>query len=1059
MPKKRTCEAMNCKCGGMDRREFVKVVGFGAVSALASGLSPMAGPFETSDFERLIPADKKLSPDWIKSLFARGARTIYRGAELEKIGMPVGGICAGQIYLGGDGTLWHWDIFNQHIGTGPDHYAKPMQPASPLDQGFAVRIAAGANTQIRALDRTGFSTISFCGEYPIGSVEYRDDKSPVSVSLEAFSPFIPLNPDDSSLPATIMQFTVKNISGDNVTCELVGWLENAVCLHNGKPGLGTRHNRILRGRSLTILECGVQPPPREDERLISRPDLVFDDFEKPTYEGWTVTGTAFGDGPIEKAKMPAYQGDVRSLGKRLVNSHNTRSGEDVQKGDAHTGTMTSKPFTIERDFINFLIGGGAHKEKTCINLLVDDKVVRTATGRSDNRMGPHSFDVRELAGKSARLQIVDDYSASWGNIGIDQIVFSDRPAAALTALEDQPDFGTMGLALLDSKEGDLVVESAPDGKLPEGLFADGGLASSEAAGKPFGQKLRGALGRKLTLKPGQEATVTFVITWHFPNFELKGVKDKAGRRYANRFQSAAAVAGYVSENFRSLYDQTRLWHDTWYDSTLPYWFLDRTFLNTSILATSTCHWFRNGRFWGWEGVGCCHGTCAHVWHYAHAIARIFPQLERSVRAMADYDVSFDPKTGAIRFRGEFNNVPAADGQAGCILRAYREHQMSADDGFLKRHWPRIKKSLEYLIEQDGNTDGILEGKQHNTLDTDWYGPVAWLSSLYLAALRAGEEMAKEVEDEDFAKRTRAIFEVGSKKIVETLWNGEYFVHKPDPNHPEAMKSANGCEIDQVFGQSWAFQVGLGRIMSEEHVKKALRALWKYNFTPDVGPWRNVNNLGRWYAMPGEGGLIMCTWPKGDKRDAQGKAPDWAYGYFNECMNGFEYQVAGHMIWEGMVQEGLAITRAVHDRYHASRRNPWNEIECGDHYARSMASYGVFLAACGYEYHGSKGHLGFAPRLTPEDFRAAFTTAEGWGTFSQKTEGGKTKVEIALKWGKVRVRTLAFALPENAKPAKVTVMVAGKPVRATHRLDAGRLHISLAADANLEAGQSLAIEIA
>ena len=122
------------------------------------------------------------------------------------------------------------------------------------------------------------------------------------------------------------------------------------------------------------------------------------------------------------------------------------------------------------------------------------------------------------------------------------------------------------------------------------------------------------------------------------------------------------------------------------------------------------------------------------------------------------------------------------------------------------------------------------------------------------------------------------------------------------------------------------------------------------------------------------------------------------------MNGFEYQVAGHMIWEGMVQEGLAITRDVHDRYHASRRNPWNEVECGDHYARSMASYGVFLAACGYRYHGPTGFLAFAPRLTPENFRAAFTTAEGWGTFSQKRQGGKQSIVIHLRWGSLRLRT-------------------------------------------------------
>jgi len=429
-----------------------------------------------------------------------------------------------------------------------------------------------------------------------------------------------------------------------------------------------------------------------------------------------------------------------------------------------------------------------------------------------------------------------------------------------------------------------------------------------------------------------------------------------------------------------------------------------------------------------------------------------------VREMADFGVAFDPDTGAILFRGEFNKAWAADGQAGCILRAYREHRMSATDEFLKRNWPKIKKALEFLIAQDANDDGLLEGKQHNTLDTDWYGPVAWLSSLYLTALRAGEEMANELGDLAFARRARAIFETGRKRLVENLWNGEYFVHKPDPAHPEAMKSANGCEVDQVFGQSWAFQVSLGRIIEEQYARGALKALWKYNFTPDVGPWREVNKLGRWYAMAGEGGLIMCTWPKGDKKDAQGKAPDWAYGYFNECMNGFEYQVAGHMIWEGMVMEGLAIARAIHDRYHASRRNPWNEVECGDHYARSMASYGVFLAACGYEYHGPKGHLGFAPRVTPDHFRAAFTGAEGWGRLTQGRDGRTQHNVVGVSWGRLRLQSLAFQLVGGMKPKSVTVVAVARQIKATHSFDDGRVIVSLGWPITLEAGQSLSVTI-
>ena len=189
--------------------------------------------------------------------------------------------------------------------------------------------------------------------------------------------------------------------------------------------------------------------------------------------------------------------------------------------------------------------------------------------------------------------------------------------------------------------------------------------------------------------------------------------------------------------------------------------------------------------------------------------------------------------------------------------------MCADDGFLRRTWPAIKRATEWLVTKDGDGDGIIEGNQHNTLDTDWYGPVAWLSGLYLAALLAAETMAREMGDAEFARKCRGIFEAGQKNIVARLFEEDYFVNKPDPNHPEAINSGSGCEIDQVFGQSWAFQVGLPRVLPEKETLAALRSLWKYNFTPDVGPYREAYKPGRWYAMPGEGGLLMCTFPRND----------------------------------------------------------------------------------------------------------------------------------------------------------------------------------------------------
>jgi hypothetical protein len=505
----------------------------------------------------------------------------------------------------------------------------------------------------------------------------------------------------------------------------------------------------------------------------------------------------------------------------------------------------------------------------------------------------------------------------------------------------------------------------------------------------------------------------------------------------------------VATHQERLYAQTKLWRDTWYDSTLPYWFLDRTFANASILATSTAFRFANGNFWGWEGVGCCAGTCTHVWHYEQTMGRIFPELDIVLREKTDLNpAAAFHADGSIGYRG--GGGFAIDGQAGIILRCLRDHQVSPDDAFLRRNWGNIKKALEWMIAQDGTGDGIIKKNQHNTLDAEWHGEVAWLSGLYLAALRAGEEMARETGDDGFAVKCREILTAGRRNLVDKLWNGEYFIQVADPQSAKSVGSYDGCEIDQVLGQSWAWQVGLGEVLPREQTRTALKSLWKYNFTPDVGPYRKAYPAGRWYAMAGEAGTLMCSWPKGDaKRVTTGF--DF---YFNECMNGFEYQLAGHMVWEGMLEEGLAIVRAIHDRYDGSRRNPWNEVECGDHYARSMASYGVFIAACGFEYHGPKGRIGFAPRLTPENFKAPFTAAEGWGSYEQKFDSSNLKSRISVKYGKLRVKSIALAPAKGTQPGSATVSLNGKPLDCELVVKDGKAVISLAAEAVIHAGESL-----
>jgi uncharacterized protein (DUF608 family) len=1057
-------------CCGPSRREFLRTVGLGAAAGLCAEAAAVAGPFEAKDFDRLVPADKKLRADWLRSLTERGVPTVYRGAELDKIGMPIGGLCTGQLYLGGDGKLWHWDLFNLPQAPeisdyrGPD-YARPPVPASPLEQGFALRVTTSSRKpELRTLDRRCFPEIPFQGEYPVGRVTYRHQDLPVEIGLEAFSPFIPLDAEDSSLPATILHFTVKNTGTEPVDVALAGWLENAVCLASARPDAGRRRNRILREPGLVLLQATAEATPKPVRRR-KRPDILFEDFEKGTYEGWRVEGTAFGNGPVRRADVPAYQGDLGGRGERVVNSHAGAPAKDVGARDAHTGKLTSRVFSIERDFINFFIGGGRQPGKTCMNLVVDGQVARTATGRDANHMHQESFDVRGLQGRRAVLEIVDAATGPWGNIGIDHIVFSDTPAVPVV-LEEQPDYGSLGLALLGEAAGTFASAAVPVERPAEALLAATRHSGDEAA-EPFGHRLCGGLGRSWSLKPGETASADFVLTWYFPvlprgRFDRLVDAAKLRRSYATRFDSAAAVARYVAGKFDTLAGQTRLWNRTWYDSTLPHWFLDRTFLTVCAVASATAYHFTNGRFYGFEGTYCCEGTCTHVWQYAHGLARIFPSLERDTRERVDYGIAFHADTGAMDYRAEYDRRVAHDGQAGTILRAYREHQTAVDDQYLRRTWPRIKKSIEYLLHQDTDRDGILDGEQYNTLDASWYGQIPWISSLYLACLRAGAAMAREVNDPEFARQCEAVAERGGRRLVQHLFNGEYLIQIPDSRHAEAINSNTGCHIDQVFGQSWAFQVGLPRVLPEKETKAALESLWRYNFTPDVGVYRRGFTAipgGRWYALPGEGGLLMCTWPHGGAEHAAGRGGNPVFvGYFNECMTGFEYQVAAHLIWEGLVEKGLAITRMIHDRYHAAHRNPWNEIECADHYARSMASYGVFLAACGFEYHGPKGHLGFAPRLTPEDFRAAFTAAEGWGTLAQRRRPGVQEQTVTVHWGHLRLRSLAFELAPGHRPARVRVEEGGERLAAEHRLEDRRLSIILARELTIPTGGSLGVRI-
>jgi hypothetical protein len=333
---------------------------------------------------------------------------------------------------------------------------------------------------------------------------------------------------------------------------------------------------------------------------------------------------------------------------------------------------------------------------------------------------------------------------------------------------------------------------------------------------------------------------------------------------------------------------------------------------------------------------------------------------------------------------------------------------------------------------------------------------------YLGALRAAEEMAKILGHADKAAEYRAVFESGKRKYGELLWNGEFYgqilntalwKERRGPisaeTHPDSMLADTeprhqygpGCLADMLLGQWFARVVGLGDLLPPEQVKSALQAIHRYNFRRDLTHHATVQRV---YALNDEAGLLLCTWPEGGR-------PKYPFPYADEVWTGIEYQVAAHLIYESLIEEGLAIVNGVRDRHDGAKRNPWDECECGHHYARAMSSWSLILALSGYHYDAGRQHLAFAPKINEDSFRGFFSAGSAWGTFSQERTGGDYRAALQVFWGELTLQALSLPLTPRTS---VTVAVAQKPVEILLSEEQG---INFVTPLLLSAGQTLEIQ--
>lgn len=583
---------------------------------------------------------------------------------------------------------------------------------------------------------------------------------------------------------------------------------------------------------------------------------------------------------------------------------------------------------------------------------------------------------------------IDENTEQWGTMALAAVsADGDEISARTTWLE-----ANWGTSLLDFWD-----DLSEDGRIENPARAEAQPTASLALSR--------------TIPAGGQTAVTFLLTWHFPNRIAWENQVTIGNYYATVWPDAWAVAVELADRHTELETGTVEFVSAVCASDIPAPILDAALSNISTLRTQTCFRTPDGRFFGWEGcsdrVGSCHGSCTHVWNYEPATAHLFGELARSMREV-ELGHATD-ENGLMSFRvglplsenSQEWRLAAADGQMGCLIKLYREWRLSGDDELLRSLWPGARRALEFCWIPggwDADQDGVMEGCQHDTNDVEFYGPNPHIGCWYLGALRAGAELAGYLGESEFAAKCADLFDRGSKWMDENLFNGRWYeqhivpassaeaiapglrheqMGARDVSEPD-LQIGPGCLVDQLVGEAAAGIAGLGLLLDPEHAGAALDSVLTYNRTS--GLHGHFNHM-RTYALGDETALLVCTYPDGGR-------PRNPFPYAHEVWTGLEYSAAIGLLQHGRREQAAQVVRDVRDRYDGWRRSPFDEAECGHHYARAMASWGVLLAWTGFGYEARTGTLQLRAQ---EGARWFFSTGNAWGTAMQ--ERGQVRIEV------------------------------------------------------------------
>ncbi len=878
-----------------NRRSFLKKITLGGLSISAAPgaiLKPVS---------KTVPV---LKPETAKPI--DGTHVFngnYSGKYLDRIAFPIGGIGAGMFCMEGRGALSHLSV-NHH----PEMFNEPNTFAALYIEGLekGAKVLEGPVPDWKKFGMPGsgngdvgtnyglprFEEAHFKARFPFCDLELKDKEIPFRVKIEGWSPFIPTDEDNSSLPVGAITYSFEN---------------------KGK---------------------------KEEKAVFS--------FNTQNFMN-----------PKGFMQPPNHQGGIKEMKKGLILFREGTENEPWREGE----------FAIFTD---------------------DDQTVADYCWFRGSWWDPLTMAWETIKKGELKQRDAVPKDAPGGSLFVP---FSLKPGEKKTIRVKMTWYVPKSNLRLGK---DATPEER---KAKAGCNPDSGCCTSPTVlGIPVDDQYEGS-----TYQP-----------W-----------------YVSKFKNVKEVCDYWETHYDSLYHDSDLFRKAFYASSLPDEVMEAIAANLTILKSPTVLRQADGRLWAFEGCsdsnGCCHGSCTHVWNYAQAIPHLFPSLERSLR---ETEFCEDQSAnGHQMFRSDLPIRPvhndfeaAADGQLGGIMKIYREWRISGNTSWMSKLFPMVKKSLDYCIDTwDPRQLGILQEPHQNTYDIDFWGPDGMCTSFYLGALKAFIKMGKYL-NKDIGKYKK-LYKKGKKYLENELFNGEYFFQKIEYKHlnaanpakeaedkhyvgkysPEALallekegpkyQYGTGCLSDGILGAWMTAMCALEDPVSTDKIVSHLLSVHKYNLKHTLEDHANPQRPA--YALGQEGGLLLCTWPQGGKLDLP-------FVYSDEVWTGIEYQVASHLMLKGKVKEGLDIVKTCRNRYKGDIRNPFNEYECGNWYARAMSSYGMIQGLTGLRYDAVEEILFIDSQIG--DFTAFLSTNTGFGTVQFKN--GEASLDVA--YGEI-------------KPQKITIV--------------------------------------